>query len=201
LYDHAWRELRILEINGILHPGEVAVADLLDEVVTRAWLQFADRSRRMSLDLWLVNLLHETLEEWTKQEPRLHRSLQQRAGEVLPEDVPQVDDQEWWVWLLGEDETITVEDTIPSRDSTSAQQQLEANELKDRIHALVGGLPKLQRQAFVLNVFDAYEPFEIGIFQDRPEAEVRADIEAACNTLRERLRAGSRPQASALRLP
>jgi DNA-directed RNA polymerase specialized sigma24 family protein/ribosome-associated translation inhibitor RaiA len=198
LRDHARRELRILEINGALHAGEITVADLLDEVVTRAWLQFADRPWRMSLDLWLMNLLYETFEVWTKQEPRMHRSLHERAGEVLPEDVPQVDDQEWWVWLLGEEQTITLEDTIRSRESTSAQQQLEANELKDRIHALVGKLSKPQRQAFVLNVFEAYEPFEIAMLQDRPETEVRADIEAARNTLREQLRAGSRPQASAL---
>jgi DNA-directed RNA polymerase specialized sigma24 family protein/ribosome-associated translation inhibitor RaiA len=198
LRDHARRELRILEINGALHPGEITVDDLLDDVVTRAWLQFADRSQRMSLDLWLMNLLYETFEVWTKQEPRMHRSLHERAREVLPEDVPQVDDQEWWVWLLGEEQTITLEDTIPSRESTSAQQQLEANELKDRIHALVGKLSKPQRQAFVLNVFEAYEPFEIAMLQDRPETEVRADIEAARNTLREQLRAGSRPQASAL---
>jgi RNA polymerase sigma factor (sigma-70 family) len=198
LRDHARRELRILEINGILHPGKVTVDDLLDEVVTRAWLQFADRPRRMSLDLWLMNLLYETFEVWTKQEPRMHRSLHQRADEVLPRDVPQVDDQEWWVWLLGEDDTITLEETIPSRESASAEEHLEANELKDRIHALVGKLSKPQRQAFVLNVFEAYEPFEIAMLQDRPETEVRADIEAARNTLREQLRAGSRPQASAL---
>lgn len=198
LRDHARRELRILEINGILHPGKVTVDDLLDEVVTRAWLQFADRPRRISLDLWLMNLLYETFEVWTKQEPRMYRSLHERADEVLPEDVPQVNDQEWWVWLLGEDDTITLEETIPSRESTSAEEQIEANELKDRIHALVGKLSKPQRQAFVLNVFEAYEPFEIGMLQDRPETEVRADIEAARNTLREQLRAGSRPQASAL---
>ena len=85
--------------------------------MTRAWLKFADRPRRMSLGLWLMSLLHETLEEWTKQEPRMHRALHQRADEVLPQDVPQVDDQEWWVGLLGEDEAITLEDTIPSRES------------------------------------------------------------------------------------
>jgi RNA polymerase sigma factor (sigma-70 family) len=122
----------------------------------------------------------------------MKRSLNQRAGDVHSEDVPQVGDQEWWVWLLDEDETITLGDAIPSGESVSAAEQLEAEELKDRVHSLLGELPKARRQAFVLNVLEGYDLFEIAMLQDRPETEVQADIEAARNTLREQLPAGSR---------
>ncbi len=197
LRDHARRELRILELNELLPPDQVTAADLLNEVMARAWLRFAGRPREMPLDLWLTNLLDETLDEKIKPESRIKKSLDQHADEVHSESLPQVDDQEWWVWLLGEDETITLGDTISNGESASAAEQLEARELKDRIHSLLGRLPKARRQAFVLNVLEAYELFEIAMLQDRPETEVQADIEDARNTLREQLPAGSRSQASA----
>jgi RNA polymerase sigma factor (sigma-70 family) len=197
LRDHATRALRILEINELLPPDQVTAADLLNEVMARAWLRFAGRPRQMSLDLWLVNVLDETLDEMIKPKPRMKKSLDQHADEVHSEDVPQVDDQEWWVWLLGEDETITLGEAIPSGESASAAEQLEAEELKDRVHALLGELPKARRQAFVLNVLEAYDLFEIAMLQDRSETEVQADIEAARNMLREQLPAGFRSNGSA----
>ena len=115
LRNHARRELRGLELEGMLHRREVTVADLLDEVLTRAWQRFADRPRHLPLDLWLTDLLHETLEELIKQEPRPHASLEEKAEEVRPDEVPQVDEQEWWAELLGYEETFTLEDLIPDR--------------------------------------------------------------------------------------
>jgi RNA polymerase sigma factor (sigma-70 family) len=191
LRDHARRELRILEANGLLLPDQVAAADLLNEVMARAWLRFAGRPRQIPLDLWLVHLLDETLDEMIMPEQRMKRSLNERAGDVHTEDVPQVGDQEWWAWLLDEDDTLTLGEAIPSGESASALEQLEAEELKDRVHFLLGELPKVQRQAFVLNALEAYDLYEIAMLQDRPEAEVQADIEAARNKLREQLPAGS----------
>lgn len=192
LRDHATRELRMLEINELLPLGQVTAADLLDEVKARAWLQFVGRPREMPLDLWLVNLLDETLDEKIKPELRMKKSLDQHADEVHSEDLLQVDDQEWWVWLLGEDETITLGDAMSSGEGTAAAEQLELRELKDRLHALLGVMPKAQRQAFVLHVLEAYELFEVAMLQDRPETEVQADIDDARNTLREQLSAGAR---------
>ncbi len=194
---HARRELRILEASGTLHPGQVVLGHLLDEVVTRAWLQFADRPERMGLDLWLTKIVDEILEEQVHPDERLPESLYRQSDEMPPQHVPQVDDQEWWVWLLGEDGAMTDENAVVDRQSTWAEEFLEAEELMDRIHALLGELPKLQRRAFVLNVLEAFELFEIAMLQDRSENQVQADIEAARNHLRERLRAGARPHHSA----
>jgi DNA-directed RNA polymerase specialized sigma24 family protein len=189
LGNHARRELRILEANGTLHPGQVIFADLLDEVVTRAWLQFRDRPRWMALDLWLTKILDEILEEQVHEDQRVQTDDRSRKN------VPQVDDQEWWAWLLGEDEAISEDEEIASRQSTWAEGFLEAEELMYRIHALLGELPKAQRRAFVLNVLEAYDVSEIAMLQNRPEREVQADVEAAHNELRERLRASVTPQS------
>jgi len=66
-----------------------------------------------------------------------------------------------------------------------------------RIHALLGELPKAQRRAFMLNVFEAYDVSEIAMIQDRPESDVQDDIEAARDRLQERLRASGKSQTSA----
>ena len=198
---HARRELRIMEASGTLSPGQVVLGHLLDEVVTRAWLQFADRPERMGLDLWLTKIVDEILEEQVHPSERTPESLYRESDEMPPQHVPQVDDQEWWVWLLGEDGAMTDDSAVVDRQSTWAEEFLEAEELMDRIHALLGELPKLQRRAFVLNVLEAFELFEIAMLQDRSENEVQADIKSARNHLRERLRGGAHPLRSADQAP
>jgi DNA-directed RNA polymerase specialized sigma24 family protein len=197
LGQHARRELRIMEANGTLYPGQVIFGHLLDEVVTRAWLQFADRPQWMALDLWLTKILDEILEETIHENERIHGPIVGQTDEMSRQDLPQVDDQEWWAWLLGEDDTVTEDNAVVSGQSTWAEEFLEAEELMYRIHALLGELPKAQRRAFVLNVFEAYEVSEIAMLQDRSEKDVLDDIEVARNQLRERLRVGVKPQASA----
>lgn len=190
LRDHARRELRILELEGTLHRGEVTVGDLLDEVVARAWQHFADRPRRLSLELWLTDLQHEVLEEWIKQEPRPHASLHEQAVERRPDPPLPGDEQEWWAELLGEDELVTLADLIPGSEGTAVWDRLEAEEQRDRLLALLGELPPARRQAFLLHALEDYDLAEIAMLQDRPESEVREDIEAARQTLKGRLLAG-----------
>ncbi len=185
---HASRELQLLELSESLRTDQVTTDDLLNEVLARAWLRFAERPREMPLDLWLVKLLDEALDEKIEPQPRVKKSLDQPADEPHSEDLLQVDDQEWWGWLLGEDETITLEDTISSDETSPAAEQPETHqtrELRDRMQALLGAMPKAQRQAFVLRVVEAYELFEIAMLQDRPEREVQADIKDARKTFRD----------------
>lgn len=187
LRDYARRELKILEIEGTLHPGEVTLADLLDEVMKRAWERFGDRPKKMPLDLWLTDLVNDTLEEWIKQEPRPHVSLTDPGEERMPKDVPQVDEQEWWATLLGYDDSVTLEDVLPDRDTPSIWDELEAEEQRDRLLSLIGDLPTEQRQSFLLHALEDYSTDEIAMLQDRPESQVKHDIQAARKFLKRRL--------------
>jgi DNA-directed RNA polymerase specialized sigma24 family protein/ribosome-associated translation inhibitor RaiA len=194
---HARRELRIMEANGTLYPGQILFANLLDEVIARAWLQFADRPEGMALDLWLTKLLDQMLEEKIQRNAPSPGTLYGPRKAARPKNVPQVGEQEWWVWLLGEEDSPAEANAIPGRRSAWAEEYLEAEELLYRIHALLGDLPTVQRQAFVLNVLEAYALAEIGMLQDRPESEVRSDINAAREYLRERLDVEVEPQSVA----
>jgi DNA-directed RNA polymerase specialized sigma24 family protein/ribosome-associated translation inhibitor RaiA len=186
LRDHARRELRILELEGVLHRNEVSAADVLDEVLSRAWEQFADRPKHLALDLWLTGLLHEVLSAWVKQEPRPHASLAERA----PEGTVSGGEQEWWAALLGYDDAFTLDDLVPGSAGTEVWDELAGEEQRRQLLALVAELPTPQRQAFLLHALEDYDPAEIAMLQDRPESQVRADIEAARKALKERLVAG-----------
>jgi RNA polymerase sigma factor (sigma-70 family) len=197
LREHARRELRVLEIEGKLHRGEVAVDDVIDEVELRAWQQFDQRPQKLPLDLWLIQLLHQVLEEWIKQEPRQHAELSEPAEERRPEDVPQVDDQEWWQWLLDDydDQPPTLEETLPDRSQAPVDEDVSDAELRERALAALGELPERQRQAFLLKVLDDYDSAEIAMLQDRSESEVRADLESARRMLREKLQGADKLSA------
>jgi DNA-directed RNA polymerase specialized sigma24 family protein/ribosome-associated translation inhibitor RaiA len=184
LREHVRRELRILELEGVLHRNEVSVADVLDEVLSRAWERFADRPKHLALDLWLTDLLHEVLETWVKQEPRPHASLAEQA----PEEG--AGEPEWWAALLGYDGSFTLEDLLPGSEGTEAWDELAAEEQRRQLLALVAELPTPQRQAFLLSALEDYDPAEIAMLQDRPERDVKADIEAARQALKARLVAG-----------
>ena len=71
-----------------------------------AYERFKDRPRKLSLDLWLTDLVQDALEQWIKQEHRPHASLQERAEEFRPDEAPQEDEEEWWAELMGEEETL-----------------------------------------------------------------------------------------------
>ncbi len=200
LRDQASRELRRLELAKLLHPGEVTLADVLDQVVALAWERFAERPKKMSLDLWLTDLLDEVLEQIVKQEPRPHVSLEERIDQVMQEGkARKKEEPEWWEELLGEEERLTLEDVLPDSHATEAWEELDSQEQRDRLLSLLSELPEKQRQAFMLFALEDYNTNEIAILQDRPESEVKADIEAARRFLRERLTAEGHVQESGKR--
>jgi RNA polymerase sigma factor (sigma-70 family) len=189
LRDYARREIRMLEQDGTLHRGELTVDDLLDQVVILAYERFKDRPRKVSLDLWLTDLVDDALEQWIKQEPRPHVSLEDRAEKFLPAEPPRDDDDPWWAELMDEEERLGLEDLIPDPRETAPWTNLEAEAQRDRLLGLIAKLPPERRQAFLLHALEGYATGEIAMLQDRPESEVKADIAAARQWLRKQLQA------------
>lgn len=177
LAEHARRELHVLELEGALPRGDLTTGDLVDEVLTIAWERYTRRPRRTSLDLWLVDLLHECLERWRREPPTL--SLVAAGSE------PRSEDQEPGEELFLEStDAITLEETLPDREQTEAWQRLEAEEQRAYLTRLLAKLPEPQRQAMLLEVLEGYDADEIALIQDRAIAEVRTDLEAARQALR-----------------
>jgi RNA polymerase sigma factor (sigma-70 family) len=182
LEDYAHRELRILELEGVLPKGEWTPADLVDEVLLLAWQRFGSRPRHKPLDLWLINLLHECLERWRQEPPAL--SL---VGQDRDKASPAEEEQEWWASLLGDTTQVGLEELLPGSEGTEAWERLEAEEQRAQLSTLLATLPKRQRQALVLHVLEGLDPTEIAMVQDRPEKAVVADLEAARKALASRM--------------
>jgi RNA polymerase sigma factor (sigma-70 family) len=181
LHDYARRELRVLELEGVLPKGEWTPADLVDEVLLLAWQRFGNRPQHKPLDLWLIDLLHECLERWRKEPPAL--SL---AGQKQDDRSP-AEEEEWWAALLEDAPPVELEDLLPGSEGTEAWERLEAEEQQAQLSSLLAALPKQQRQTLVLHVLEGLDLAEIAMVQDRPEKAVAADLEAARQTLRSRM--------------
>ena len=80
-------------------------------------------------------------------------------------------------WAM--EERLGLEDLIPDAEGTEAWERLDAEEQRDRLLSLIGELPPAQRQAFLLYALEGYDTAEIAMLQDRPESQVKADIETA----------------------
>ena len=93
---------------------------------------------------------------------------------------------------------MTLEDILPSHEADEPWQQLEAIDQMKWVLAQLGAVSATQRRAFTLHLLDGWEPDEIAMVQGRSVEEVRGDIEAVRQMLRNRLGSESeiRPSAS-----
>jgi DNA-directed RNA polymerase specialized sigma24 family protein len=153
------------------------VSDLLDEVATRAWKGYAQRPRDVSMDQWLVRLLHEVLDEY-QAEP---------AAESLYERIPP-DDARYHVdggWLAEnepffEPQTpLTLYETLPDHELPEPWQEVAAEEQRQWVLNQLRRLPRRMRRAFTLHVLEGWDEADIAMLQGRSVDEVRQDIQTA----------------------
>jgi DNA-directed RNA polymerase specialized sigma24 family protein len=168
LQSHARHELTLAELDGTIPSGEITVDDLLDEVLLRAWDRWDQRARNKPLDRWLIRLLHETLEPW---------------GFEPPDRKPRL--------LRRHEPSETIDAITPEDVHSDSSRILEAAIQRQIIMEELSKFPRRQRQAFTFHVLEGWDIPEIAFAQDRSEDEVRADIEAVSQAIRQRLEAQS----------
>lgn len=171
---HARRELRIMELEGTLRPGEVSVEDVVDEVLLQAWRRFEDRPADRSLDVWLAGILHDVLHSLGK-EP-LKASLEEP---ILWPEPPKDADEEYW-----ESELTTLADVLPEKGHSEDWERLGLEEQREYVERILARMEPLRREAFLQYVLEGFDPAEIAMIQDRQEKDVLQDIEAAREALR-----------------
>jgi DNA-directed RNA polymerase specialized sigma24 family protein len=182
LQDHARRELVLAQLEGTIQPNAITVSDLLDEVVARAYEQFADRPIG-PLDRWLTRLLHEVLDARAAEQPPI-KSLY----ETIPPADPRFRVDRGWVRenepFWDEFESLTLEQVLPDEEAPEPWQQLSAEEQRHKIMEHLQSIPRRQRRAFTLNVLDGWEIEDIALIQGRVIEDVRNDIEDVRQQLR-----------------
>ena len=185
LQDHAQRELVIAQLEGRVRPNDLTVSDLIDEVVAKAYEQFAERPPG-SLDRWFVRLLHELIDA---------RAIESPPGESLEQVIP-ADDHRFRAdsgWVLENEpfwtdvEPLSLEQVLPAQDVPEPWQQLAAEEQRQEILKLLHTMPRHQRRTFTLHALDGWDADEIAMIQGRSVEDVRRDIDDARDFLREKL--------------
>lgn len=188
LQDHAARELTIAQLEGAVYQREFSVADLMDEVIMRAYDGFESRPRDLSLDRWLFDLLHECLDRWATESgfaSSLSQELRQSDPLNQPDDTWVEENDPCWA----KPERLTLEEVLPNSEAPEPWQAASAHEERHWLLSQLRSFTRDRRRAFMLNALEGWDAHEIALQQHRSENEVTSDIESVRQALCSRLNA------------
>ncbi|HUG92130.1 MAG TPA: hypothetical protein VML55_14920 [Planctomycetaceae bacterium] len=174
------RELAVLRSEAAISGESLEAADVLDDVLLRAWERFDRRPRNGKLDLWILALINESL-AGCRDVP--HESLEQRVPIPRPEPHESVY-EETWIEQATYPEALELSEVLAGNDGIAGWDELDLDTRQTGLVRLLGGLSPEQRHALVLSAAEGYEPAEIADLQDRTVDEVLADIALARDELR-----------------
>ncbi|NOY91857.1 MAG: hypothetical protein GXP55_11725 [Deltaproteobacteria bacterium] len=160
----ARRELLLYELEGRIDRSGIAVDGVVDDVVLRAWEKGLERPADSHLDQWLLELLHQVIDE------RMHEN---RLGFVDCDESEGISSEAWWP--LPDDDAI--EELLGEGDGG------EIDEMGRRWRAM----PKVSRRAAALHLLDGYELSELAPVFDVSEGDLEAAIEEGRKALGKRV--------------
>ncbi len=174
LAGHVRRELRLREMESDLGAGQLIPADVLNEVLLRAYDQFKRRPQNIPLDLWLLQLADDLVGEssHTPAEASLDEQVDKESVE------PRESARDGWIEWPTYSETIQWGDVLRSAPGADAWDALDLETKEVELDRMLAQLPRQQRQALILHTIYGYSPGEVADFQRRSEDEVLADVDA-----------------------
>ena len=150
LYDHARRELKVLEDQGDIPKGECVPSDLVDELFVRACETYGERFADTSIDVWLFDQLNKQLEEIRMKEAPLTLVAPTSDTEFEHEKDHDEDVYSWMERLIETPEPLSLEELVPDERWGDAWDSFTSDEQRERLAQLLQELPKQQRQALML---------------------------------------------------
>lgn len=180
---YAHRELQMRQIEDDLPAEQITVADVLNEVIVRAWEQFPRRPETRPIELWLVGLVDEVLGR--SGGPVVNESLDE------PEETATGEIRDAWrdEWIERiDDETISAAELLPGVASVDDWDDFAADGKHLKLAEMLAQLPRDRRQAFILHAANGFDAGEIADFQDRSEELVLADIALAKQAIERHLK-------------
>lgn len=176
--DYAHRELQLMEIEEVIPRGEWTADDLLDDVLLCAIDRFNNRRPNQPLDVWLLELLHERLDELQQQIKPISLvapDLATRWG--ADHDI--CDEDHWMSPIFSDNGNIRVEELLLDRDMGAFWDKLTAEEQYCRLMEGLGHLSALQRRALMLHGVEGFAPSDIAIVLNLSEARAKQLIDQA----------------------
>lgn len=183
LRHHVHRELVLCELAGSVRRGELTADDVIDEVVAQSWERFETSVSSMSLDHWLMELIHDYLDEKAAMPDEAMRSIDEpvtdadqrymsRDSVFYDEATPEDEGEEELARVIPDEHGLDPLDLLTREDDETF--------LLDRLAAL----PRRQRRAFTLYTFEEWSLPEIAAMLRSDETSITQDIELARQGLR-----------------
>jgi RNA polymerase sigma factor (sigma-70 family) len=191
LYDYVRHELAAREAAGDLVPHDLTPADVVDDVILRAYREFVRNPEERQGDDWLRRLAKERIRSEVRR-----RRWEREHGVHIEDDIPETSPSEDAA-MLGEqilyfyqpDEDLRVEDIIqePSAPVPGDDGDDERRALRMCVDVALAELPRLWRRTLVLRHVKGLTVGQIARVLHLPEAEVRRTAAQARAFLRQRL--------------
>jgi RNA polymerase sigma factor (sigma-70 family) len=189
LYRLVHSQIAAYEGAGELMPNELAMEDVVDEVVIRAYREYVQNPRRRPTRSRLVRLARERLEAEVRR-LKAERGRSRHLEEDIPES-PRLERDR----MLGEeilyfhqpDEDLTREDVIPDLRIPPPDQASEREELQRCLDSALAELPEEWGRALQLRFLERLDTPGLARALGKPEPEAERIVEHARAFLRQRL--------------
>lgn len=178
-YNYALREIRFRSYQGYSEPGDIEVADILDEALVIV-------GKQLSLDFNEEQAMRICFDEIRK---AIERQLKTGGAALVPieeaiepEDID-IDYQEYYQ----PDEVIKVEDILVDPDTILPEQEVVYKEIETYIDKLLAQLPADWREAFILSVREDIPIDDIAYIRGTSSSAVREEIDNTKSFIRQKL--------------
>lgn len=184
-------ELTQMEARGVLYPGQVTVAEVVDEVVLAA-LSAESKPQNHTMERWLYRLSLQSLK-------RLTQNASEEAGTMHLEQTMQnghgiVRDEEW-PQTYKQGESLHVEDVVPDVGMGSPEQMAASDEMMEQVENVLLTTSQRDREIFYMLSVEGFELDEIAHITQLPIEDIRRIILRARDLITHQL-----PQAHALKI-
>lgn len=176
---YAYREIRSQLYQGALAPGEITVAEVVDE----ATAEVGARSPSSYDERWILRELFRAIRRVVRREAaRQHRAGFPLEKRIAPEDL----DTELFEYYQP-DEALRVEDLVADPHTLPPDSRVELAELEETVHRMLATLPDAWRDAFSLVAEEALSPEEAAMILRSTPQQVEANMEKARECLKRKL--------------
>ncbi len=181
LHRYLGREMWTRRSLGEIPAGQTSPQEIMDSALLKAWERFDQRDDQQPLDAWLVRLMEESLDELAQ--PTAERSLEERRP--APTTEPHETQTFETVEHVSESETMALARTIAEQPDVDPWNRLDVETKQTRLHAMLRGLSREQRQALMLEALEGFNETEIADLQSRSVEAVVGDLDEAKRSVRE----------------
>ena len=198
LYNFVRREIAMAQAQGYLKRGDLAVAEIVDEVALTALEQYEQRPAEINFGPWLFQLALDVIKRRKREIERDYKALM--SFEVTEPNVerPEVEDEIYDFYQP--DNEVRLKDLISDGRLPTPEETVAEREFQQHINRALAQLPRRWREAFILFSVEGLTLEEVARVTRQPVDATRRAIELARELLRANLaEAGISPAEQELR--